>query len=204
MSIESVMPLNHLILCHPLLILSSVFPSITFFSNESALSIGWSNYWSFSFSISPSNDFSGLISFRIGCFDLLVVQGTLKSLLQHHILEASVLSCPVFFMVQPSRSYMTTEKSIALTIWTFVSQVMSLLFNMLPRFIIAFFPRGKCLLISRLQSTSNVILESRRENLTVSIVSPSICTEIDANHLVGNLISGSSAFSKPSRTSGSS
>ena len=125
MPIESVMPLNHLILCHPLLLLPSVFPSITIFSNESTLSIRWPNYWSFSFSISPSNDYSGFISFRVDLFDLLAVQVTLKSLLQHHILAASVLLHSVFFMVQPSHPYITTGKSIALTMWIFARKVTS-------------------------------------------------------------------------------
>ena len=188
----------------PLLLLPSVFPSITIFSNESALSIRWPNYWSFSFSISPFNDYSGFISFRIDLFDLLAVQVTLKSLLQHHILAASVLLHSVFFMVQPSHPYITTGKSIALTMWIFARKVMSLLFKMLPRFVVAFSPGSKCLLILRLHSTSVVILELRRKSVTVSIVSPSICIEIDANHTVGNLISGTSAFPKPSCTSGSS
>ena len=148
MPIESVMPLNHLILCHPLLLLPSVFPSITVFSNESALSIKWPNYWSFSFSISPSNDYSGFISFRIDLFDLLAVQVTLKSLLQHHIFKASILHCSAFFMDHLSHLYMTTEKTIALTLQSFVCKVMPLLYNMLSRFVIAFLPRSKRLLIS--------------------------------------------------------
>ena len=129
MSIESVMPSNHLILCHPLLLLPSIFPSIRVFPSESALPIGWPEYWSFSFSTSPSNEYSGLISFRIHCFDLLAVQGTLKRLLQHHSSKASILWCSVFFMVQLSHPYMTTGKTI-LTIQTFAGKVMSLLFNM--------------------------------------------------------------------------
>ena len=129
MSIESVMPSNHLILCHPLLLLPSIFPSIRVFSNESVLCIRWPEYWSFSFSISPSNEYSGLISLRIAWFDLLAVQGTLKSLLQHHSLKASILWCSAFFMVQFSHPYMTTGKTIALTRRTFVGKVMSLLFN---------------------------------------------------------------------------
>ena len=136
---------DHLILCHPLLLLPSIFPSIRVFSNESALHIRWPKYWSFSFSISPSNEYSGLISFRIDCLDLLAVQGTLKSLLQHHSSKASILWCSAFFMVQLSHPYMTTGKTIALTICTFVSKVISLLFNMLFRFVIAFFQRIKCL-----------------------------------------------------------
>ena len=131
MSIESVTPSNHLILCHPLLLLPSIFPSIRVFSNESVLCIRWPKYWSFSFSISLSNEYLGLLSFRIYWFDLLVVQGTLKSLLQHHSLKASILHCPAFFMVQLSHPYMATGKTIALTRWNFVSKVMSLLFIML-------------------------------------------------------------------------
>ena len=131
MSIESVMPSNHLILCRPLLLLSSIFPSIMIFSNELALHTRWPKYWSFSFSISPSNEYSALIFFRIDWFDLLAVQGTLKSLLQYHILKASILWCSAFFMVQLSYSYMITGKTIALTLWTFVGKVISLLFNSL-------------------------------------------------------------------------
>ena len=152
MSVESVMPSNHLILCHPLLLLPSIFPSIRVFSNESALRIRWPKYWSFSFSINPSNECSGLISLRMDWFDLLAVQGTLKSLLQHHSSKALILQRSAFFMVQLSHPYMTTGKTIALTRWTFDSKVMSLLFNMLSRFVIAFPPRSKCLLISWLQS----------------------------------------------------
>ena len=140
MSIKSVMPSNHLILCGPLLLLSSIFPSITIFSNESVLRIRWPKYWSFSFSISPSNEYSGLTFFRIDWFDLLAVQGTLKSLLQHHSSKASIIRHSAFFIVQLSYPYMTTGKIIALTRWTFVGKVMSLLFNMLSRFIIAFLP----------------------------------------------------------------
>ena len=159
MSIELVMASNHLILCHPLLLPPSIFPSIRVFSNESVLCIRWPKNWSFSFSISPSNEYSGLISFRMDWLDLFAVQGTLKSLLQHHSSKAAILQCPVFFLVQLSHPYMTTGKTIALTIWTSVGKVMSLLFNMLSRFVIAFFPRSKCLLISWLQSPSAVILE---------------------------------------------
>ena len=140
MSIESVMPSNHLVLCHPLLLSPSIFPSIRVFSNESALHIRWPKYWSFSFSISPSNKYSGLISFKIDWFDL-AVQGILKSLLQHSS-EAPTLQCSAFFMVQLSYLYMTTGKTTALNIWTFVGKVMSLLFNMLSRFVIAFLPRA--------------------------------------------------------------
>ena len=148
MSIELVMPSNHLILCHPLLLPPSIFPSIRVFSNESALHIRWPIYWSFSFSISPSNEYSGLISFRINWLDLLAVQGTLKSLLQHHSSKASILCHSAFFIVQFSHPYITTGKTIALTRWTFVDKVMSLLFNMLPRLVITFLPGNKRLLIS--------------------------------------------------------
>ena len=151
MSIESVMPSNHLIPCCPLLLLPSVFPNIRVFSNQSALCIRWPKYESFSFSISPSNEYSGLISFRIEWFDLLEVQGTLKCLFQHHSLKASILWHSAFFIVQLSHPYMTTGKTIALTRQTFVGKVMSLLFNMLSRLVIAFLPRSKCLLITWLQ-----------------------------------------------------
>ena len=147
MSIESVMPSNHLILCRPLL-LPSIFPSIRVFSNESALHIRWPNYWGFSFNISSSNEHSGLISFRMDWLDLLAVQGTLKSLLQHHTSKASILLCSALFIVQLSHPYMTTGKTIALTIWSFVDKVMSLLFNMLSRLVRTFLPRSKRLLIS--------------------------------------------------------
>ena len=150
MSIESVMPSNHLILCHPLLLLPSVFLSIRVFSNESVLCIRWPKYWSFSFSISPSNEYSGLISFRMDCLDLLAVQGALKSLLQHHSSRASILRCSAFLVVQLSHPYMITVKTIALT-WqrtVFVGKVLSLIFNMLSRLVITFLPRSKCLLIS--------------------------------------------------------
>ena len=147
MSIESVIPSIHLILCHLLFLLPSIFPSTRIFSNESALHIMWPKYWNFSFSISPSNEYSGLISFRIDLFDLHGVQGTLKSLLQHHDSKASVLQCSAFSMVQFSHPYMTTGKPLTLTIQTFVGKVMSLLFNMLSRFVIAFLPRSKTLLI---------------------------------------------------------
>ena len=148
MSIESVMPSNHLILCHPLLPLPSVFPRIrAFFPNELTVCIRWPKYWSFSFRINPSNEYSGLIFFRIDWFDLLAVQGTFKSLLQHHISKAAILWRSAFFIVQLSHSYMTTGKTTALTIWIFVAKVMSLLFNMLSRFVIAFHPRSKNLLL---------------------------------------------------------
>ena len=162
MSIESVMPSNHLILCHPLLLLPSILPSIRVFSNESALCIRWPKYWSFSFNISPSNELPGLISFRMDWLDLLAVQGTLKGLLQHHSSKASILRCSAFFIVQLLHPYMTTEKTIALTRWTFVDKVMSLLFNMLSRLVITFLPRSKHLLISWLQSPSAVNLEPRK------------------------------------------
>ena len=145
MSIESMMPSNHIILCRPLLLLPSIFPSIRVFSNESALRIRWPKCWSFSFNISPSNEHSGLISFRMNWLDLLAVQGTLKSLLQHHSSKTSVLQCSAFFMVQLSHPYKTTGKNTALTRQTFVGKVMSLLFNMLSRLVITFFPRSKCL-----------------------------------------------------------
>ena len=148
MSIKLVVPSNHLILHHPLLLLPSVFPSLRVFSKESVLCIRWPKYWSFSFSISPSNEYSGLNSFRIDWLDLLAVQGTLKSLLQHHSSKASTLWHSAYFVVQHSHLYMTTGKTIALTRWTFVSKVMSLLFNTLSRFVIAFLPRSKHLLIS--------------------------------------------------------
>ena len=152
------MPSNHFILCCPLL-LPPIFPSIRIFSNESVLHIRWPKYWSFSFSISPSSEYSGLISFRMDWLDLLAVQGTLKSLLQHHSSKLSILQCSAFFIAQLSHSYMTTGKTIALTRRTFVGKVMPLLFNMLSRLVIAFLPRSKCLLISWLQSSSAVILE---------------------------------------------
>ena len=151
MSIESVMPSNHLILCCPLLLLPSILASIRIFSNESALHIRWPKYWSFSFNISPSNERAKLISFRMDWLDLLAIQGTLKNLLQHHSSKASVLRCSAFFTVQLSHSYMTTGKTIALTRWTFVGKVISLLFSMLSRLVITFLPRSKHLLISWLK-----------------------------------------------------
>ena len=179
LSIESVMPSSHLILCHPLLLLPSIFPSIRVFSNESALRMRWPKYWSFSFSISPSKEIPGLIFFRMNWLDLLAVQGILKSLLQHHSSNASILRCSAFFTVQLSHPYMTTGKTIALTRWTFVGNVMFLLFNTLSRLVITFFPRSKHLLISWLQSPSAVILEPRKiKSATVSTVSPSICHEV--------------------------
>ena len=179
MSIESVMPSNHIILCRPLLLLPSIFPSIGVFSNVSALHIRWPKYWSFSFNISPFNEHPGLISFRMDWLDLLAVQGTLKSLLQHHSSKASILLCSAFFIVQLSHPYMTTGKAIALTTWTFVGKVTSLLSNMLFSLVISFLPRSKHLLISWLQSPSAMILEPKKiESDTVSTVSPSICHEV--------------------------
>ena len=175
MSMESVMPSNHLIFCRPLFLLPPIFPSIRAFSNESVLCIRWPKYCSFSFSISPSYEYSGLISFRIDWFDLLAVQATLKSLLQHHSSKASILWHSAFFIVQLSHPYMTTGKTIALLKPTFVSKVISLFFNTLSRFVIAFLPRSKHLLIS----PSSVILEPKKiKSVTVSIVSPSICHEV--------------------------
>ena len=159
MSIESVMPSSHLILCHPLILLPPIPPSIRVFSNESTLHMRWPKYWSFIFNISPSNEHSGLISFSMDWLDLLAVQGILNSLLQHHSSKASILQCSAFFTVQLSHPYMTTGKTIALTRWTFVGKVTSLLFNMLSRLVITFLPRSKRLLISWLQSPSAVILE---------------------------------------------
>ena len=162
MSIESVMSSNHLILCHPLLLLPSIFPSIRVFSNESALCIRWPKYWSFSFNIGPSNEHPGLISFRMDWLALLAVQGTLKSLLQHHNSKTLILRCSALFIVQLSHPYMTTGKTIALTRRTFVGKAMSLFFNMLSRLVITFLPRSKSLLISWLQSPSAMILEPRK------------------------------------------
>ena len=161
------MPSSYLILCRPLLLLLPIPPSIRVLSNESALHMRWPNYWSFSFSISPSNEHPGLISFRMDWLDLLAVQGTLKSLLQHHSSKASIFQCSAFFTVQLSHPYMTTGKTVALTRWTFVGKVMSLPFNMMSRLIIAFLPRNKHLLISRLQSPSSVILEPRKQSLSL-------------------------------------
>ena len=178
MSIESVMPSNHLILCHPLLLLPSIFPSSRVFSDESVLCIRWQKYWSFSFSISPSNEHPGLISFRMDCLDLLAVQGTLKSPLQHHSSKASILQCSAFFIVQLSHPKSTAGKTIALTRWTSVGKVMSLLYDMLSRLVIIFLPRSKRLLISWLQSPSVVILEPRKIKSDTSTVSPSISHEV--------------------------
>ena len=173
------MPFSHLILCRPLLLLPSISPSIRVFSNESTLHMRWPKYWSFSFNISPSNEHPGLISFRMDWLDLLAVQGTLKSLLQHHTSKASILQRSAFFIVQLSHPYMTTGKTIALTRRTFVGKVMSLLFNMLSGLVITFLPRSKHLLISWLQSPSAVILEPRKiKSATLSTVSTSICHEV--------------------------
>ena len=187
MSIESVMPSNHLILCHPLLLLPSIFPSIKVFSNESALRIRWPKCCSFSFNISPFNEHPGLISFKMDWLDHLAAQGTLKCLLQHYSSKAPILWRSAFFIVQLSHPYMTTGKTITLTRWTFVGQVLSLLFNMLSRLVITFLPRSKHLLISWWQSPSAVILEPPKiKSLTVSTVSPSICHEVmDPKHWVG-------------------
>ena len=171
-----VLPCNHLILCLPLLLLPSVFPSIRGFSSESVLLIKWPKYWSFSFSISPSSEYSGLIYFRMDWLDLLAVQGTLKSLLQHHSSKASIFRHSASIIVQLSHPYMTTGKTIALTRWTFVGKAMSLLFNMLSRLTIAFLPRSKCLLILWLQSPPAMIFDPPKiKSVTISIVSPSIC-----------------------------
>ena len=179
MSIESVMSSSHLILCRPLLLLPPIPPSIRVFSNESTLRMRWPKYWSFGFSISPSNEHLGLISLRMVWLDLLAGQGTLKSLLQHHSLKASILGHSAFFIVQLSHPYMTTGKTIALTRWTFVGKIMSLLFNMLSRLVITSLPRSKRLLISWLQSPSAVILKPpKMKSDTVSTVSPSICHEV--------------------------
>ena len=204
MSIESVMPSNHLILCCPLLLQPSIFPSIRVFSTESALHIRWPKNWSFSFNISPSNEYSGMISFRINWLDLLAAQGTLKSLLQHHSSKSSILWHSAFFIIQLSHPCMTTGKTIALTRWIFVGKVMSLFFNMLFRLVITFLPRNKHLLISWLQSPSAVILELKKmKSATVSTVSPSICHEVmepDAKILVSWMLSFKPTFSLSSFT----
>ena len=173
------MPSNHLILCHPFLLLPSIFASIRIFSRESVLHIRWPKDWSFSFSISPSNDYKGLFPFRMDWLDLLAVQGTLKSVLQHHSSKVLILWHSVFFTVQLSHPYMTTGKTIGLTRQTFVGKVISLLFNMLSRFVTTFLSRRKCLLISWLQSSSAVILEPSKINSdTDSTVSPSVSHEM--------------------------
>ena len=170
------MPSNHLILCHPLLLPPSIFYNIRVFSNESVLPIRWPKYWSFSFSVSPANDHSGVISFWMDWLDLFADQGTLKSLLQHHSSKASILRCSAFFSVQLSHPYMTTGKTIALTRWTFTGKVMSLLLNMLSRLVITVLPRSKHLLISWLPSPSAVILEPQK--IKSDTISPSICHEV--------------------------
>ena len=175
MPIGSVMPSSHLILCHPLLLLPPIPPSITVFSNESTLCMRWPKYWSFSFNISPSNEHLGLI-FKLDWLDLLAVQGTLKCLLQHHRLKASIFQCSAFFTVQLSHPYMTTVKTMALTRWTLVGKVMSLLLNMLSRLVMTFLPRSKRLLISWQQSPPAVILEPPK--IKSATVSPSICHEV--------------------------
>ena len=174
------MPSNNLIFCHPLLLPPSMFPRIRVFSNESALLIRWPNYWSFSFNISPTNEYPGLNSFTMDWLDLLAIQGTLKSLLQHHSSKASILRCSAFFIVQLSHPYLTTGKTIAMTRWTFVGKVISLLFNMLSSLVITFLPKSKHIFISWLQSPSAVIWESKNKikSATVSTVSPSTCHEV--------------------------
>ena len=204
MSIELVRPSNHLILCCPLLLLPSISPSITVFSNESVPCTRWPKYWSFSLSISPSNEYSGLIFFRMDWLDLLAVQGALKSILQHYSSKAAIPRHSAFFIVQLSHPYMTIGKTIALTRRTFVGQVTSLLFNILSRFVIAFLPRSKHLLISWLQSPSSVILEPPKvKSVTVSTVSPSICHEVmglDAMILVFWMLTLKPTFSLSSFT----
>ena len=178
-SIESVMPSSHLILYRPLLLLPQIPPSTRVFSSESTLRMRWPKYWSFSFSIIPSKEHPGLIFSRMDWLDLLAVQGTLKSLLQHHSSKASILQHSAFFTVQLSRPYMTTGKTIALTRWTLVGKVMSLLLNILSRLVITFLPRSKCLLTSWQQSSSAVILEPKKvKSDTISTVSPSIYHEV--------------------------
>src|SRR5574337_689155 len=203
-SIESVMPSSHLILCHPLLLLPPIPPSIRVFSNESILRMRWPKYWNFSFSIIPYKEIPGLISFRMDWLDLLAVQGTLRSLLQHHSSKASMLRHSAFFTVQLSHPYMTTGKAIALNRWTFVGKVMSLLFNMLSRLVIIFLPRSKCLLISWLQSPSALILEPQKvKSDTVSTVSTSISHEVmgpDAMIFVFLMLSFKPMFSLSSFT----
>ena len=198
-SIESVMPSSHLILCRSLLLLPPIPPSIRVFSNESTLRMRWPKYWGFSFSIIPSKEIPGLISFRMDWLDLLAVQGTLKSLLQHHSSKASILWHSAFFIIQLSHPYMTTGKTIALTRGIFVGKVMSLFLNMLSRLVITFLPRNKHLLISWMQLPSAVILESRKiKSDTVSTVSPSICCEVmgpDAMILAFCMLSFKLAFS---------
>ena len=185
MSIEPVMPSKCLILCYPLLFLPTIFPNIRVISKELVLHISWPKYQSFSFSIYPSNEYSELISFKIYCFDLFAVQGTLKSLFQHHNLKASVLRHSAFFMVQFSHLYVTTGKAIALTWWTFVSQVMALLFKTLSSFVIAFLPRSNHLLILWLQSPSAMILKPKKiKSVAVSTLSLSICHEVKGSEAI--------------------
>ena len=195
------MPSNCLILCRPLLLLPSIFHSIRVFSNETALRIRWPKYWSYSFNICPSNEHPGLISSRMGWLDLLAVQGTLKSLLQHRSSKTSILRYLAFFIIQLSHPYMTTGKTIDLTRWTFIGKVMSLLLNMLSRLVITSLPRSKYLFISWLQSPSAVILEPRKiKSATVSTVSPSICHEVmgpDAMILVFWMLSFKPNFHSP-------
>ena len=195
------MPSSHLILCHPLLLLPPIPPSIRVFSNESTLRMRWSKYWSFSFSILSSKEIPGLISFRMDWLDLLAVQGTLKSLLQHHSSKVSILRCSAFFTGQLSHPYMTTGKTIALSRWTLVGKVMSLLLNMLSRLVITFLPRSKRLLVSWLQSPSAVILEPPKiKSATVSTVSPSISREVmewDAMIFVFWMLTFSQLFYSP-------
>ena len=204
MPIESVMLSSHLILCRPLLVLPPIPTSIRVFSNESTICTRWPTYWSFSFSISPSDEHPGLISFRTNWLDLLAVQGTLKSLLQHHSSKASIFWCSAFLTVQLSHPYMTTGETIALTRWTFVGKVMSLLFNMLSRLVITFLPRSKRLFISWLQSPSAVILEPQKiKSDTVSTVSPSVSHEVmgpDSMILVFWMLNFKPAFSVSSFT----
>ena len=199
MSFESVPPSNHLIFCPALLLLPSIFPSIRVFFSKSALHIRKPNYWSFSFSISPSNEYSGWISFRTDRLDLLAIHGILKSLLQHYSLKASILGYSAFFMVQLSYPYVTIGKTIPLTIWSFVNKVISLLFNTLSSFDIAILPSNKYLLISQLQSPSTLILEPKKMKYnTISTFSPAICHEViglDAMILVFLMLSFKPAFS---------
>ena len=203
-SIKSVMPSNQLILCCPILLLPSIFPSIRVFPNESVLRTRWPKGWSFSFNTNPSNEYSGLISFRMDWLDLLAVQGILKSLLQHHSSKASILLCSAFFIVQFSHPYMTTGKTIALIRHTFVGKVKSVLFNMLSTLVITFLPRSKHLLISWMQSQSAVILEPKKiKSVSVSTVSPSILHEVtgpDAMILVFRMLSFKPTFSLSSFT----
>ena len=204
MSIELLMPSSHLILCCPLLLLPPIPPSIRVFSNKSTLCMSWPKHWSFSFNISPSNEHPGLPSFRMDWLDLLAVQGTLKSLLQHHSSKALIFRCSAFFTVKLSHPYMTTGKTIALTRWTFVGKIMSLLSNMISRLVMTFLPRSKPLLISWLQSLSAAILEPKKiKSDTVSTVSPSICHEVmgpDAMTLVFWILSFKPTFSLSSFT----